>query len=482
MLQEHEDELIIDESEVSVASSTSSTSHQQSFPPPSPWRQALLFFTYACTIFCVAAPPALYPAMQRDLADFTSGDAATVLSVATVGTGLGKINAMLTVGRCGARRSYFVTQVLLSLFVFLLSVSSAVWMLALCTFAMELSAGPSWPSHGVIVRGWWPIDRLASAFWVLSLSSRGSDMGSKLLYGGLINAGVGWRWTLRLASVFALLGALASRWHGDTREASDVRTPGADVKRQLSRFRLHSGNKSFWLAGSCMLLLTCVKKSGQLTSVYFRDVTNTTVLSDGGAASMGVVFQSGLVVSVLVGGKVYEHVLRNVDGGRTKVIALCAGLVLMSGVCSVLLALSSVSASAPDPEMGTLVWRGFLVFLVAAGVGLTYYVPMGVFSVEYGKEDTALVSAYLDLLGYLMSAFFMAIVLRPSIDGDGGWGAAWACIACVTFAAAFATVVFLRMLLFGETTVCFCLRGGGGGGGGGGEVVMYQKQIDEEEG
>ena len=440
---------------VSMQSPTSTNIKPPTVAPPR-WRQLLLFVTYGLTILSVSAPPALYPAMQHEMSNFTSGDAATVLGIATVGTGLGKVQAMMTVARFGARRTYLFAQICLATFVFLLSLSNAVWLVALCTFSMEFAAGPSWPAHAVIVRGWWPTEMLPSAFWVLSLASRGSDMGSKLLYGALLNAGVPWRWLLRLASCGAIIGSLLSRWHRDTHQDADVMNPNANAREQLHTFVSISKQRKFWIAGITMLLLTCVKKSGQLTSVYFRDVTNQTILTDGGAAGMGVVFQMGLMSSVLVFGKLYEKLKE--DRHR---IVLCVTLVGMSAGCGLLLALDGGAVSS---SMSLLVWRAALVFFVAVGVGLTYYVPMGVFSVQFGKENTALVSAYLDLLGYLMSATFLSVALRPAIDSGGGWSTAWYCLAFVSLMASVAALFFLRMLLF--DVVDMCPFGGGGGGGG----------------
>jgi len=434
---------------------------------PSKSRQLLLFLTYGLTILSVSAPPALYPSMQRDIPNFTSGDAATVLAIATVGTGLGKINAMLTVSKFGARKTYFAAQCLLSIFVFLLSLSNAVWLVALLSFSMELSAGPSWPSHAVIVRGWWSTELLPSAFWILSLSSRGSDMSSKLLYGSLLNAGVPWRWLLRIASCGAVFGAILSRWHRDSMTESDVTCPTANPKKQLHVFITISKSKKFWVAGIAMLLLTCVKKSGQLTSLYFRDCTNTTLLSDGGAAQMGVVFQMGLMTSVLIFGKIYEKLKQ--DNSR---IVLCVSLVFMSTLSGILLATDGGKTS---DSKSLLIWRAILVFLVAVGVGLTYYVPMGVFSVKFGQENTALVSAYLDLLGYLTSAIFLSGILRPAINV--GWSSAWWCLTFVSVVACFATVIFLRMLLYDTISVilpckqCQCL----------GDGVTYEKNGNGKE-
>ena len=406
--------------------------------------------------------------MQHELANFTSGDAATVLGIATVGTGLGKIQAMMTVARFGARRTYLFAQIALATFVCLLSLSNAVWLVALCTFSMEFAAGPSWPAHAVIVRGWWPTDMLPSAFWVLSLASRGSDMGSKLLYGALLNVGVPWRWLLRLASCGAIIGAFLSRWHRDTHQqegAADVMNSDANAQKQLRTFVYISNQRKFWIAGITMLLLTCVKKSGQLTSVYFRDVTNQTILSDGGAAGMGVVFQMGLMSSVLVFGKLYEKLVH--DRHR---IMLCISLVGMSSLCGLLLALDGGEVSS---SVSLLVWRAALVFFVAVGVGLTYYVPMGVFSVQFGKENTALVSAYLDLLGYLMSATFLSMVLRPAINSGGGWSTAWYCLAFVSLIGSVAALIFLRMLLFDVVDVWpFGSRRHGGEGDETGQYAM----------
>ena len=409
----------------------------------------------------------MYPSMQHDISNFTSADTAIVLAVANVGTGLGKINAMLTVSRCGARRTYLAGQLLMSIFVMLLSLADSVWLIALCCFAMEVSGGPAWPAHAVIIRGHFPPQLLSKAFWILSLSSRGSDMMAKLFYGSLLGINVSWRWLLRVGSAGALIGAFFSRLHTDSKTMADLIDTNANPIHQFQRFVSIAKQKKFWIASVTMLLLTCVKASGQLTSVYFRDVTDTAILNDGGAAMMGVVFQIGLMMSVLLFGQLYQWFTN--DAYR---VILCSSLVVLASVAGFVL---SVISNTVSDSVSLLVCRSLAVFLVALGIGTTYYIPIGVFSVEFGREDTAIVSAFLDLLGYLMSAVFMATVLNPAIKH--GWSMAWFWIAVVSVAATGMTVVFLRMLLYGNDTVFFCCqmrgsgsrrRGSGGGSGGGG--------------
>ena len=51
-----------------------------------------------------------------------------------------------------------------------------------------------------------------------------------------------------------------------------------------------------------------------------------------------------------------------------------------------------------------------LVFVVAVGVGLPYYVPSGEFAVNFGEEQAGGVSAYLDGASALATGSFLKIL------------------------------------------------------------------------
>ena len=79
------------------------------------------------------------------------------------------------------------------------------------------------------------------------------------------------------------------------------------------------------------------------------------------------------------------------------------------------------------------------------------------------------------MLGYLTSAIFLSGILRPAINV--GWSSAWWCLTFVSVVACFATVIFLRMLLYDTISVilpckqCQCL----------GDGVTYEKNGNGKE-
>ena len=87
-------------------------------PPPADgpplWRKGLIFCSYMVSICCVGIPPALYPALQRDLG-FTSGGIASILACETAGTAVGKVFAGFWADAVGGRRAYLCACVALAL-------------------------------------------------------------------------------------------------------------------------------------------------------------------------------------------------------------------------------------------------------------------------------------------------------------------------------------------------------------------------------
>ena len=92
-----------------------------------------------------------------------------------------------------------------------------------------------------------------------------------------------------------------------------------------------------------------------------------------------------------------------------------------------------------------LVFRGGLVVIFATGVGLAYYIPIGIFVVKIGKEDTATVSALMDIVGYAFGSLFFVAVLTPMVEYLG-WFWVWSFYAGVSFLSAILANGFLNML------------------------------------
>ena len=97
-------------------------------------------------------------------------------------------------------------------------------------------------------------------------------------------------------------------------------------------------------------------------------------------------------------------------------------------------------------SLATLVFRCALVTIFATGVGLAYYIPIGVFVVKIGKEDTATVSALMDIVGYAFGGIFFTFVLTRMVK-HLGWFWVWMFYAGIALLSAFLATGFLNMLL-----------------------------------
>ena len=402
---------------------------------PSFARKALIFFTYSCVIFAISSPLTSYPAMEKDVPDFDQSSSFFVLGVATAGTGLGKILPGYLVARFGARRTYLVLILTLGFLCAVLSVCNSVGTIALVQLLIEFTAGPAWPSHNELVRGHFGANMVGKGIQTISISSRSSDMVGKFIYGSILFAGISWRWVVRLAAAICLCGALLSFLHKDSHSQADVRREVSlrDIfRRTLNVLR----RRRYWKAVGTYMLLTVLKKSGQLIPVYFSKTSDPSLVNAGVASWLGIVFQCGLILGLFGGGYLYNSVSDRKKRG------LVLGLLLVSTGAGVVLALFGVHVTSSLPM---LIFRGALVVVFATGVGLPYYIPIGIFVVKIGKEDTATVSALMDFVGYAFGSVFFVSILTPMVK-HLGWFWVWGFYAGVSFLSAVLANGFLNML------------------------------------
>lgn len=419
---------------------------------PSWSRRVLLFTTYFASIMGVGLPPLLYASMVND-GMFTAAEASTILGIQTIGSesaradtpvsatcfsracarpcaaSAGKFAAGFVADALGGRRANLAAFAAVSAALALLSAAPSLHVVAVCAFAVEAANAPIWPAHARIIRGWFPADGLAGAFWILSVSSRGTNLLAGLFYGAALSV-ASWRAVALLGAAFSVAGLALCTRHLDAPSAAVVAVPGAArPARALASVRKVVRERSFWVASASLAALTVVKRMGQAMPVYFFSVAPD-VLDSGTAAQVAIVFQAGLASSVLVGGYAYARL------GRRGKVLLCAALHAATVVACVALAL----LRRPAGDAAAVAGRAALTFAVAAGVGVSYYLPPGIFSVQLGgRERTGVVSALMDVVGYGTSAVFL-LAMEPVIEGAStgpaagvafgtGWSGVWLIIA-----------------------------------------------------
>jgi len=279
-------------------------------------------------------------------------------------------------------------------------------------------------------------------FWLLGMSSRCGDMTSKLCYGQLLKA-ITWQQVTHGAAVLGVAAAAFGYYfHSDTpsqRDVAGVQMTKEELQAILKRV---FGSGRFWLAAAATSCATVVKRTLEsLVSVYFAD-SAPDLVSSGQAAQLSTVWSAGLAVLVIVGGWLFDRLATR---GRKYQIMLVLILMLLTIVgCGVMAMLSSFEAQS----WGAVWLRAAVLFVAALGVGLPYYVPTGMFSIAFGRENSGVVSAYLDTVAFALSGIFMA-ALQPILDSsDAGWATVWWLLALVSVLMLVLYFFFLRMLLF----------------------------------
>jgi MFS family permease len=410
--------------------------------------------------------------MEGSVEGFDAGFVATLLAAQTMGNAVGKVGGGFLVDSVGGTRAVVLSTIVMAFCLTGMSSAATAHQVMVTAAIMELVGSPVWPAHAVIIRGWFPSARLSDAFWVLSMASRGADMGSKAFY-GVLQGFMDWRQCLQVASVLCISNCLLTlAKHSDVHQGRAVEadrysrvevvdgsgrptdsdgTGGSDgdgsstdtcaekdvIENEKGALRTGFDiltDRRFLISTSGLALHTLTKRAGQLMPVYFF-ATAQGALSKGQAASIGLVFSAGIFVSILVFGRLYGRI------GPVAKVRLCAWLT--TGSVAAALALSQME-DGPGSRVGM---RAALVFCFAAGIGVSYYVVPGVFSVRFGGRSTGVVSAFQDFVSMGLSAVFLQLVVRPLLSTpEAGWSAVWAVCAAIAAIGSGVTVMAQRQL------------------------------------
>ncbi len=141
--------------------------------------------------------------------------------------------------------------------------------------------------------------------------------------------------------------------------------------------------------------------------LYMKEVHG---LEAGAAGIASSAFPAGSFLSVLAGGAVYDRL-----GGRQR--ARVIGTLLGASVLcvGVLLGLSELQLS-PAAALGTAI---FATFVFGFSVSPAYYIPMSVFSIEFGRSRSGVLIGLIDACGY--GAMMIFLPLTGALLEAKGW-------------------------------------------------------------
>lgn len=402
---------------------------------------ACMYAGYMGFILCRTAIYVASPAMVGDPAlGLTKTMFGAVLGWGTAGMVAGKLLSGAVADRLGGRRVFLLALAITAAAAGAFAIAGGFALFCALNFTMLLAASAGWPAMSQLISAWYEPDRYGKVWGVISTSSRLSSVLSSLLLGALL---VRMSWPSVFVAAGTLSAAVAALIFAflKARPADAGLTPprasgqaaaaphpldGVGLREALLYFA-RSGR--VWLMCVSIMCTTVLMEVIGFLPLYLKE---TLAISPARAAAASSVFPAGCFVALLAGGYLYDRVSRR---GRAP---LLGGMLALSALC--LAALFAMGRVPPAPAAAFAATAAVL-FLYGVTVAPAYYLPMSVFSIEFGGPHCGVLIGLIDAAGYAAAMLYQfaggAIVDRP-----GGWQNMLILLMAAAGAAVLATVWF----------------------------------------
>jgi sugar phosphate permease len=402
-----------------------------------------MYAGYMAFILCRTAIYVASPAMVEDPAlGLTKTMFGAILGWGTAGMVTGKLLGGVVADRFGGRTVFLLALSVTTAAAAGFAIAGGFALFCLLNFAMLLSAAAGWPAMSKLIAAWYEPDRYGKVWGVISTSSRLSSVLSTLVLGRLLLL-TSWPnvfvaaaalATAVIAAIFLFLKAgpaeigLPPPSAGAGGKATPHPLDGTSLREALLHFA-RSGR--VWLMCVSLMCTTVLMEVIGFLPLYLKE---TLRISPAQAATASAVFPAGCLVALLAGGWVYDRVPRRerplLLGGMLVFAALCLGALFAMGR----------AALAPETAFALTV---VVLFLYGLSVAPAYYLPMSVFSIEFGGPHCGVLIGLIDAAGYAAAMLYQfgggAMVDRP-----GGWQNMLALLFAVSALATASTVWFAR--------------------------------------
>jgi sugar phosphate permease len=380
--------------------------------PPSHLRQrqvltvGAMYVGYAMFMTLRMIPAVAGPAMRNDPSLGIDLEVwGRILALGTCGAILGKFIGGYAADLFGGRRTFAAGLVVCSIFVGLFAVSSHVWLFQLTFFFALMAKSLGWPSMTKIVGNWFSSHAYGRVWGIISTSSRVGTLTATLGLGALLTM-ISWRFVLLIPAVAGLLVAAGFFWllkerpeqlptEPDEKTGCDEKPPhpldGTTVPQALLAF---AGSLQFWLITGSLMALTIMWDFLLMVPLYLED---TLFLPEDKASMTASAFPFGSLISVLAGGYLFDKLNR-----RTTAWVM-GGLLLTAAGC--------ILTFLMMPQMGLTANQAIslslaLLFVFGLCVSPCYYIPMSVFSIEFGGPHSGILVSLLDATAFGVNAIF----------------------------------------------------------------------------
>ena len=414
-----------------------------------------MYLGYAAMMICRQMVTILSPAL---LVDETLGLSKTNLgdfaAYGTLGALVGKLIWGPFADKFGGRFTFLIGILLTALFIIAFGLSANVMAFTGFSFLLYCTKSSGWPGMTKLIGEWYHPQRYGRVWSILATSSRLSVVLATLFFGWLLSF-MHWRMVAFIAAAFALVifvgcyfylqenpeepdffkvdesnANITSDITLSTDTESDTHTEHDTVKLESYRAeKLALENRynhplkdtgtiaglvnfakspRVWLVVIMLMVLTCMMAFLDFVAIYLMESYQ---LTPSQAAMASTVFPVGSLVGLLAAIAFYDRFSK--QGIRT-VLTISLMLSLLSVLTLQYLPLFNLSA-----QLNYLVAL-VAIFLFAFSISPAYYLPMSIFSIEYGGRHSATLVCLIDAFGFAASAAFAFIGGRLA-DSAGGW-------------------------------------------------------------
>jgi len=376
----------------------SSVSVVANFSVSSPWViWGTLYAAYGISMVLRLMPAFAANAMRSDLSLNVDVQAiGTMLASGTTGALCGKFLWGWAADRWGARRIFPLALVMESVGVAVFSQVSSMPLMQAAFFVTLMAQAAGWPCMTRVVQACARPGQHGRVWGLLSTSSRVGTLVASL--GPAALAGVlPWRQVLLCASGIGLLAAIAASLLLPG-QASTQRPSGADDTRDdgslLETFGGFFLSSRFLLMAVALMGMAVLWDFLLLAPMMLKDALK---LSDADSLRVTSAMPFGSLLSLLTGGFLFDRLSRR---DRAYVMA---GMLTVATLC--LTAFSVLPSFRLSPSLQLTASTGIL-FVFGMCLSPCYYIPVSVFSTEFGGSHCGVLVALLDAIGFAAVAAF----------------------------------------------------------------------------
>ena len=371
---------------------------------------------YMCRATVVISGPALLGDPELGL-DKTAWGA--IIGWGTAGTLSGKLINGLLADKIGGRRVLLLSLGFCMLATGVFGTMSGLLYFSVAYFIALFAKSAGWPSMANLISVWYPANWRGRIWGILSSSSRFSSLFTTLALGSLLLV-ISWRGVIATSvlitgGVLLLLFFILKQSPNDVGFEVAASSDGDDRQKphHLDESTLVESLLSFarsprvWLICASIMCLTVLMEFQSFIPIYLYE---TFGLTAGIAAITSSAFPIGCLISVLAGGFIFDALTK-----KQRVFVL-GGMMVFSVFCvAVLLAI---------PKLGMTnvfgLWTPLsAVMLFGLAIAPCYYIPMSVFSVDFGGKHCGVLVGLIDAAGYLaaMAFDFLGGAVADQADG-----------------------------------------------------------------